>query len=121
MAKKRDDPDETPVAIKRLKKSVLIRQKQVDHILSERKVLGAVHHPFLVSNVLQRLTVCLIKICVCIRQVELLSTFKDDRFLYIILEYVPGGEFFTHLRKSRRFENDTSRFYAAQVCLLCIF
>lgn len=49
MAKRRDDPDGgPPVAIKRLKKSVLIRQKQVDHILSERKVLGAVKHPFLV-------------------------------------------------------------------------
>lgn len=97
MAKKRDDPEAPPVAVKRLKKSILIRQKQVDHIINERKVLAAVRHPFLV---------------------ELIATFKDDRFLYIILEYVPGGEFFTHLRKSRRFENDTARFYAAQVATI---
>lgn len=49
----------------------------------------------------------------------MLGTFRDDRYLYIVMEYVIGGEFFTVLRKNRRFENDASRFYAAQVT--CIF
>lgn len=98
LAKRKEDPNGTPVAIKRLKKSVLIRQKQVDHILSERKILGSISHPFLV---------------------EFVGSFKDDRYLYIILEFVPGGEFFTHLRKTRRFENEVARFYAGQVA--CIF
>lgn len=94
IAKRRDQPDAPPVAIKRLKKYMLIRQKQVDHTTWERKVLTMVKHPFLV---------------------ELQATFKDDHFLYIVLEYVAGGEFFTHLRKCRRFESDTARFYAAQI------
>lgn len=48
-------------------------------------------------------------------QVNMLGTFKDDRYLYIVMEYVVGGEFFTVLRRVRRFENDAARFYAAQV------
>jgi hypothetical protein len=34
------------------------------------------------------------------------------------LEYVVGGEFFTHLRKAGRFDNNTGKFYAAQVVLI---
>lgn len=51
-------------------------------------------------------------------QVNMLGTFKDDRYLYIVMEYVIGGEFFTLLRKTRRFDNDAARFYAAQVTLI---
>ncbi|KEP67544.1 UNVERIFIED_CONTAM: AGC kinase [Hammondia hammondi] len=97
MAKRRDDPHAPPVAIKRLKKAAVIRQKQVDHILSEKRILQMINHPFTVN---------------------MLGTFKDDRYLYIVMEYVIGGEFFTLLRKTRRFENDAARFYAAQVTLI---
>jgi serine/threonine protein kinase len=35
----------------------------------------------------------------------------------MVLEYVIGGEFFTHLRKAGKFEHVVSKFYAAQICL----
>ena len=44
-------------------------------------------------------------------------TFQDDRNLYMLLEYVIGGELFSHLRKAGRFTNDMTRFYAAEIVL----
>jgi serine/threonine protein kinase len=45
------------------------------------------------------------------------ATFQDDTNLYMLMEYVIGGELFCHLRKSGRFANDTARIFAAEVVL----
>lgn len=37
--------------------------------------------------------------------------------MYMLLEYVIGGELFSHLRKAGRFTNDMTRFYAAEIVL----
>lgn len=83
-------------AIKCLKKSEVLRMKQVEHILAEASILSAIRHPFIVN---------------------LLKTFQDDKRLYIILEYVVGGEVFSHLRKAGKFPNDVAKFYAAEILL----
>lgn len=44
-------------------------------------------------------------------------TFQDDSNLYMLLEYVVGGELFTHLRRAGRFTNDMTRFYASEIVL----
>ena len=36
----------------------------------------------------------------------------------MVLEYVVGGEFFTHLRKAGRFDDNSAKFYGAQVCMI---
>eukprot|EP00917_Polyrhabdina_sp_WS-2016_P024418 GHVP01052870.1.p1 GENE.GHVP01052870.1~~GHVP01052870.1.p1 ORF type:complete len:244 (+),score=28.59 GHVP01052870.1:168-899(+) len=97
LVKSKENPVGPPMAIKRLKKAEVIRQKQVEHILSEKKILQSVRHPFIVSSV---------------------GSFKDDRYLYLVMEFVVGGEFFTHLRKCRRFEDNVAKFYAAQISLM---
>ena len=42
-------------------------------------------------------------------------TYQDDRNLFMLMEYVQGGELGRHLRNEGTFANETARFYAAQV------
>jgi serine/threonine protein kinase len=79
-----------------LKKADIVRMKQTEHILSEKEVLSQIHHPFIVN---------------------LLKTFQDTKRLYMILEYVVGGEVFSHLRKAGKFPSDVAKFYAAEIIL----
>lgn len=44
-------------------------------------------------------------------------TFQDESNLYLLLEYVQGGELFSHLRRAGRFSADVARFYAANLVL----
>jgi len=81
-------------ALKMLKKASIIKMKQVDHIMSEKAILVQMNHPFIVN---------------------LFGTMHDERYVYLVLEYVVGGEFFTHLRKAGRLENDAAAFYAGQI------
>ena len=39
----------------------------------------------------------------------------------MLLDYCPGGEVFTYLRKAKRFDAATSRFYAAEIVLILEF
>jgi len=83
-------------AIKMLSKSQILKTKQVSHIKAEKNILATVSYPFLVN---------------------LFGSFQDEERLYFVLEYVVGGEFFTHLRTAGRFAEDTARYYAAQILL----
>lgn len=67
-------------AMKKLRKSDVVRLKQVEHTNNERSLLAQVENPFIV---------------------RMAGTFQDERHLYIILEYVCGGELFSLLRKVR--------------------
>jgi len=85
------------MALKILNKDKVIKMKQVEHTLSEKKILYCVSFPFLVSMV---------------------YSFKDNCNLYMVLEFVSGGEMFSYLRKVGRFNEKQSQFYAAQIVLL---
>lgn len=50
LVKHRDDPDEvTPLALKCLKKTAIIKLKQIEHVKSEKKILTLINHPFIVN------------------------------------------------------------------------
>eukprot|EP00999_Lentomonas_sp_LEN2_P001762 NODE_286_length_1719_cov_80.238065_g257_i0.p1 GENE.NODE_286_length_1719_cov_80.238065_g257_i0~~NODE_286_length_1719_cov_80.238065_g257_i0.p1 ORF type:complete len:330 (+),score=38.26 NODE_286_length_1719_cov_80.238065_g257_i0:83-1072(+) len=90
-------PTGCPVAIKALKKSALVQMSQVEHVLAEKAILREVNHPFAVN---------------------MLTTFQDTKRLYIVMEFVAGGELFSQLRMARKFPNDVAKFYAAEVILV---
>jgi len=46
-----------------------------------------------------------------------LCTFQDSLNVYMLMEYVVGGELFSHLRHSGRFNIPTAKFYSAEVFL----
>lgn len=42
-------------------------------------------------------------------------THHDERFLYMLMDYVPGGELFSYLRNRGRFSNSAGLFYSAEI------
>jgi len=88
-------------AIKILKKKGIVENRQVEHIKSEKQIMQTIslhQHPFIVN---------------------LVSCFQDSTKIYMVLEYVPGGEFFSYLRNADCFDVKTAQFYAA--CVVEVF
>ncbi|KAJ3007382.1 UNVERIFIED_CONTAM: serine/threonine protein kinase, AGC [Siphonaria sp. JEL0065] len=49
--------------------------------------------------------------------VELITTFQDQKHLYLVLEYIPGGDMFSHIRKHVRFQEAVAKFYTCEIIL----
>lgn len=76
-------------AIKVLKKAQVVKMKQVEHTNDERRMLCKVKHPFLIT---------------------LWGTFQDSRNLYMVMDFIEGGELFSLLRKSQVRLNHRTRY-----------
>ncbi|KAK8895938.1 hypothetical protein M9Y10_013824 [Tritrichomonas musculus] len=83
-------------ALKSVHKSLLIEHQKVHTILSERNVLMKTKHPFLVD------------IC---------FAFQTSTKVYLGLEYVAGGELFTHMRQNKKLPVEEVRLYVAELSL----
>ncbi|KAK7281238.1 hypothetical protein RIF29_09035 [Crotalaria pallida] len=83
-------------AMKKLKKSEMLSRGQVEHVRAERNVLAEVA-------------------CDCI--VKLYYSFQDDEHLYLIMEYLPGGDIMTLLMREETLTETVARFYIAQSIL----
>uniref|UniRef100_A0A1I8F118 non-specific serine/threonine protein kinase n=1 Tax=Macrostomum lignano TaxID=282301 RepID=A0A1I8F118_9PLAT len=87
----------TMYAMKVLRKASLVRSKKdTAHTKSERSILELIRHPFLV---------------------ELHYAFQTSGRLYLILEYLAGGELFTQLEREGVFNERTAQFYLAEIVL----
>jgi tRNA A-37 threonylcarbamoyl transferase component Bud32 len=83
-------------AMKILRKTHLVKRRQIERTRTERKVLSSVNHPFIM---------------------KLHYAFQTQDKLYLVLDYCPGGELFFHLSRCRRFPERVARFYAAELLL----
>ena len=85
-----------PLALKCLKKSEIIRLKQIEHVKSEKKILESINHPFIVN---------------------LKGTFQTQSHVFMLLDYACGGELFTLLRREGRFSNDVALFFTTEIIM----
>ena len=96
LVKKKDDPNETLYALKTLRKAALVKRNQLAHTATERTILQNIRSPFLV---------------------HLVFAFQTPDKLYMVLDYMAGGELFFWLKKDKRFSEDRCRLYTAEITL----
>ena len=88
--------DHSVFAIKTIHKSRLIKSHKVHTVFNERNILVKVEHPFIV---------------------ELFSAFQTDTKFYLVLEYVPGGELFSYVKRRKTLPLSEARLYIAEIAL----
>lgn len=85
-------------AMKSLLKTEMVRRDQLAHVRSERDFLAEDDSPWVV---------------------KLFTTFQDAHVLYMLMEFLPGGDLMSMLIKYEVFSEDITRFYMAE-CILAI-
>jgi serine/threonine protein kinase SCH9 len=86
-------------AMKVLSKKVIVQKKEVQHTIGERNILvrtAMSDSPFIVG---------------------LKFSFQTPSDLYLVTDYMSGGELFWHLQKEGRFNEARAKFYVAELIL----
>uniref|UniRef100_A0A8C7DKT3 cGMP-dependent protein kinase n=1 Tax=Oncorhynchus kisutch TaxID=8019 RepID=A0A8C7DKT3_ONCKI len=86
--------EDTTFALKCIKKKHIVDTRQQEHIYSEKNILQQTNSHFIV---------------------RLFRTFRDDKYVYMLLEACLGGELWSVLRDMSSFEEQTARF-----CIACV-
>jgi len=83
-------------AMKILKKAAMVEKEQVAHVRAERDVLVEADHQWVV---------------------KMFYSFQDAVNLYLIMEFLPGGDMMTLLMKKDTLSEEVSQFYVAETAL----
>ncbi|KAH8651626.1 kinase-like domain-containing protein [Tricladium varicosporioides] len=86
-------------AMKVIAKKIVLRKKEVAHIIGERNILvraAITDSPFIVG---------------------LKFAFQTPSDLYLVTDYMDGGELFWHLQNEGRFNEERTKFYVAELIL----
>lgn len=84
------------LAMKVLRKDMLQKEQDIEHTKTERRLLAKVKHPFVVG---------------------LHYAFQTPERLYMVMDYIAGGDLYYHLRSQKRFPESTVRIWAAELVL----
>ena len=84
------------VAVKKIRKDVLKIKNQVIHVRNEQLFMSKVKSPWIV---------------------ELKASFQEDDYLYLVMEYLPGGDIMNLLIKKDILTEDEAKFYTAELIL----
>jgi len=76
--------------------SLQFKREQLAHVRSERDILAESDSPWVV---------------------KLHTTFQDKTYLFMLMEFLPGGDLMTMLIKFDIFTEDITRFYMAELVL----
>lgn len=87
-------------AMKILDKEKIISNDQEEHTKSERDLMVKVDCPFII---------------------DIKFAFQDSQNLYILTEFMQGGELYFHLFKEKRFTNEKAKFYLIEIILALDF
>jgi serine/threonine kinase 38 len=83
-------------AIKKMRKDEMHKKNQVLHVRAEKDVLSEANNKWIV---------------------DLIYSFQDDIYLYLVMEYLPGGDLMSLLMKKDILSEEEARFYAAELVL----
>jgi len=83
-------------AMKSIRKDIMIENDQIESAKMEKKILLNNKHPFLV---------------------KMYYVFQTEQKVYFVMNFIRGGELFTHLNNEKRFTEDKAKFYAIQIML----
>jgi serum/glucocorticoid-regulated kinase 2 len=97
-------------AMKILSKETIIERNQVEHTKAEKDILQKIRNriPFIVN----------LNYAFQSEDKVALRHFDPSNMLlklYMILDFVNGGELFHHLKKEKKFSEERCRFYAAEI------
>ncbi|GIQ82365.1 hypothetical protein KIPB_003486 [Kipferlia bialata] len=84
----------TVYALKVLTRTEMDRRKKQDRVVSEREILLASKHPFIMT---------------------LYASFEDERNYYLLMEYCPGGEFYRLLKRVGYLGEDVLKYYVSEI------
>ncbi|KAJ1636515.1 kinase-like domain-containing protein, partial [Pavlovales sp. CCMP2436] len=83
-------------AVKVLSKADTLRKNQLANVTAEQAILASANNPFVV---------------------KLYYSFASKRYLYLVMDFVNGGDLYSLLQSLGRLDEATARAYVAELCL----
>jgi serine/threonine protein kinase len=83
-------------AMKVLKKAAITDERGKERVKTERDIVMSISHPYIVT---------------------LHYSFQTDKKLFFILDFLNGGDLYTHIMTYGKFKENRARFYIAEMVL----